>query len=160
MRRILSVSLSVVFLGLVLLTGPKLIAAQDATPSTPPGPEKQVLGSGVSAVAPDRTLLLQRRTFAPGSDSGAHPAPGPVVLTVESGSIVFEVQDGAALLTRAGASSQETIAAGTEATLQPGDSVFYDQGVVHELYNEGSEPAVTLEARLNPTDAAAATPTR
>src|SRR5437868_2364602 len=100
MRRILSVSLFAVVLGLVLVVGPQFVAAQNATPSTPPGPEKQLLGSGVSAVAPDRTLILQRRTFAPGSDSGSHAAPGPVVLTVESGSVVFEVQDGAALLTR------------------------------------------------------------
>jgi quercetin dioxygenase-like cupin family protein len=160
MSRIVGIGLTVMFLGLAVATGPRLIAAQEGTP--PPsaaGVQKEVLGQGQSAVAPDRVLLLQRRTFAPGSDSGAHPAPGPVVLYVDSGAVVFAVKDGAATVTRAGSTKSETIAAGSEATLQTGDSVSYDQGVVHDVRNDGADQAVTLEARLNPTQTAAATPT-
>ena len=56
---------------------------------------KEILGQGASAVAPDRDLILQRRTFAPGADSGAQPAPCPVALFVDSGSVEFTVVDGA-----------------------------------------------------------------
>jgi quercetin dioxygenase-like cupin family protein len=162
MRRIFGLGAIVAFLGLALVAGPRLISAQEGTPTAAPstGVTKVELGRGSSAVAPDRVLILQQRTFAPGADSGAHPAPGPVVLSVSSGRVVFSVVDGAALLTRAGASTQETIAAGAEATLQTGDFVFYDQGVVHDVRNDGTDPAVTLEARLNPAETAAtATPT-
>jgi quercetin dioxygenase-like cupin family protein len=135
-------------------------ALEDATPVPSAGIERERLGQGESAAAPGRVLLLARRTFAPGADSGAHPADGPVVLYVESGAVAFEVEDGAALVTRAGATSTETVAAGDEVTLNAGDEVFYDEGVVHDVYNEGSVPAVTIEARLNPSvDAAMATPT-
>ncbi|HEY7035468.1 MAG TPA: cupin domain-containing protein [Thermomicrobiales bacterium] len=161
MRRILGIGTLVLLIGMMLVAGTRTIAAQEATPTAAAGGgvTKQELGRGQSAVAPGRDLILQERTFAPGGDSGAHPAPGPVVLSVASGEIDFYVVQGAALLTRAGATTQETLAAGSDTELKPGDSVFYDQGVVHQLINEGSEPAVTIEARLNPSEATAATPT-
>jgi quercetin dioxygenase-like cupin family protein len=118
--------------------------------------KKEVLGQGASAIAPDRVLLLQRRTFAPGSDSGAHPAPGPTVLYVDSGVVEFKVSEGAALVTRHGSTVSETVAAGDEVDLAQGDAIFYDQGVVHDVTNSYDAPAVTLEARLNPNEAAAA----
>ena len=40
-------------------------ATPAATDAAPIG--KEILGQGASAIAPDRVLLLQRRTFAPGS---------------------------------------------------------------------------------------------
>src|SRR4051794_21783334 len=121
--------------------------------------QKEVLGQGMSAVAPDRLLLLQRRTFAPGSDSGAHPAPGPTVLYVDSGVVNFGVSDGAALLTRHGSTTTETVAAGDTVEMGLGDAIFYDEGVVHDVANSSAEPAVTLEARFNPKEAPApATP--
>jgi quercetin dioxygenase-like cupin family protein len=134
-----------------------------AASATPPAANttavaKEVLGQGVSAVAPDRVLLLQRRTFAPGSDSGAHPAPGPTVLYVDSGEVEFAVAEGAALLTRQGASEATPVAAGDQVELGQGDAVFYDAGVVHDVANPYGDPAVTLEARLNPAEASPATP--
>lgn len=146
--------------GTALAAGSHMVGAQGtATPSPDSGITKETLGQTTSAVAPDRVLLLARRTFAPGADSGAHPAPGPVVLYVESGEVAFEVVDGAALVTRAGSTTEETVNTGEEVTLDTGDEVSYDQGVVHDVYNEGSVPAVTLESRLNPsTPAATATP--
>jgi quercetin dioxygenase-like cupin family protein len=151
----------VVLLSAILMAGRGLVSAQEATPTaaTGGGVTKHELGRGQSAVAPGRDLILQQRTFAPGGDSGAHPAPGPVVLSVASGEIDFYVIQGAALLTRSGASTEQTLAAGSDTKLKTGDSVFYDQGVVHQLINKGSEPAVTLEARLNPSATAVATPT-
>ena len=130
-----------------------------AAAAAPAAVVKEVLGQGTSAVAPDRVLLLQRRTFAPGSDSGAHPAPGPTVLSVADGTVEFSVSKGAALLTHSGTSDRQTVAAGTAAELHPGDAVFYDQGVVPDVANRGTDPATTLEARLNPVDGTPATPT-
>jgi quercetin dioxygenase-like cupin family protein len=121
--------------------------------------KKEVLGQGTSAISPDRVLLLQRRTFAPGSDSGAHPAPGPTVLYVDTGVVEFTVTDGAALLTRHGSTTSESVASGDTVDLGEGDAVFYDQGVVHDVANTAVDPAVTLESRFNPQEApAAATP--
>jgi quercetin dioxygenase-like cupin family protein len=127
-------------------------SAAPATPQASPTSAigKEILGQGASAVAPDRVLLLQRRTFAPGSDSGAHPAPGPTVLYVDSGTVEFAVEEGAALVTRHGASEQAPVTAGNEVDLAAGDAVFYDAGVVHDVANTYNDPAVTLEARLNP----------
>jgi quercetin dioxygenase-like cupin family protein len=129
-----------------------------ATPQTPSSTAiaKEILGQGASAVAPDRVLLLQRRTFAPGSDSGAHPAAGPTVLFVDSGTVEFAVDEGAALLTRRGATEPEPVAAGDEVDLEQGDAIFYDEGVVHDVTNAYDDPAVTLEARLNPPEMPAA----
>ncbi len=120
---------------------------------------KEILGQGAAAVAPDRVLILQRRTFAPGSDSGSHPAPGPTVLYVDSGAIEFGVDEGAALLTRQGETAPQEIAAGDRIALNAGDFVFYDEGVIHDVANPNADPAVTLESRLNPAEAAPATPT-
>jgi quercetin dioxygenase-like cupin family protein len=162
MRVKVALTIFAAFLGLSLTVGPGLIAAQEGTPTAAPGDGVTTveLGRGTSAVAPDRILILQQRTFAPGGDSGAHPAAGPVVLSVRSGEIVFAVVEGAAQVSRAGTTQPETIAAGSEATLEAGDSVFYDEGVVHDVRNDDEYPAVTLEARLNPAaENAPATPT-
>ena len=127
-----------------------LAGAATPQPTDTTGVAKEILGQGASAVAPDRVLLLQRRTFAADSDSGAHPAAGPTVLFVDSGTVEFTVDDGTALLTRRGASEQEPVAAGNHVELEQGDAVFYDEGVVHDVANAYDDPAVTLEARLNP----------
>ncbi len=156
MNRRIIVAMSACLLIAILLLGlPSIGIAQTATPAAAQV-KKETLGQGQTAVAPDRTLLLARRTFPAGSDSGAHPAPGPVVLYVESGTLTFSVTQGAALVTHKGGTAAETISAGANVTLNAGDVVTYDQGVVHDVRNDGTEPAVTLESRLNPT--AAATP--
>jgi quercetin dioxygenase-like cupin family protein len=155
---LLAGSMLTTLVALMTFAGAGLIRAEDGTPTPAAEIKREALTQGQSAVAPDRTLLLQRRTFAPGSDSGVHPAPGPVSLYVDSGTIEFTVTEGSALVTRAGATEQETIDAGETVTLNAGDAVFYDQGVQHQVVNTSAEPAVTLEARLNPTDQGASTP--
>ncbi len=153
---ILSVAIvAMTTVGVVWIGSPHTSAQGATTPAAAAGIAKDLLGQGGSAVAPDRVLLLQRRTFAPGSDSGAHPAPGPTVLYVDSGSVKFSVVKGAAIRWRDGKPDGATIAAGSSADLQPGDAVFYDQGVVHDVANPGASPAVTVEARLNPAPSAA-----
>lgn len=156
LRRIVVASLALVLLGVLIVAAPGMTRAQNSTPSAAAAVKKTALGQFESAVAPGRTLLLQERTFPAGSDSGAHPAPGPVVLYVESGTVTFSVIDGAAMVTKSGSTAAQTLAAGNSVQLSAGDAVTYDQGVVHDVKNTGTETAVTIEARLNPT--AAATP--
>lgn len=161
MRKMIAIGSMVMAIAAAMLAfGPAVIGRDQGTPAAGASAvKKETLGKGESAAAPGRTLLLARRTFAPGADSGAHPAPGPTVLYVDAGTVDFKVVDGAATVTRAGGGG-EMIAAGSDSMLQTGDAVFYDQGVVHQVVNTGSEPAVTLESRLNPVDqgAPAATP--
>src|SRR5215211_1086728 len=146
MHRTLGFGVVVASFVVLLGIGSQIVVAQEATPAASgEGVVKTELGRG-------------RRTVAPGASSGAHPAAGPVVLSVASGEVAFTVVDGAALITRAGATTQENLAAGSEADLYPGDSVFYDEGVVHIVSNEGTTPAVTIEARLNPSDATTTAP--
>jgi quercetin dioxygenase-like cupin family protein len=155
------IALSLGFFAAALMVFMQLISPGSAgattnMTSTPAAGEvqKTTLGQTGSASAPGRTLILQQRTFAPGSDSGAHPAPGPVVLFVQSGSITFRVDEGAAIVTRA-TGEQQQVMAGQTVTLNEYDVVTYDEGVVHDVANPGSEPAVTLESRLNPTESPA-----
>jgi quercetin dioxygenase-like cupin family protein len=157
-RKFALISLFALLVSALVLASPGSGRAQTATPGAGAAIKKETLGQFESAVAPGRTLLLARRTFPAGSDAGAHPAPGPVVLYVESGTVVFKVIKGETMVTHSGSTTAEAIAAGSQATLAAGDVVTYDQGVVHDVVNESSEPAVTIESRLNPT-AAPATPT-
>lgn len=156
-RMLMAAAMLAGLVGMLLAYGPALRGSAAA----PAEIKKETLGQTQSAVAPGRTLLLARRTFAPGADSGAHPAPGPTVLFVESGAVEFSVVQGGALVTRSGSTAEELLAAGAKTTLKAGDAVTYDEGVIHEVIDSGTGPAVTLESRLNPTAAAtpAATPT-
>lgn len=147
-------TLVIVGMGIASQRGVAPVRAQAASPAI----EKAVLGQGVSALDPERVLLLQRRTFAPGSDSGAHPAPGPTVLYVDSGTIEFGIDQGAALVTRKGKTEATAIAEGERVALDAGDAVFYDEGVVHNVANPNTDPGVTLEARFNPNEETPATP--
>jgi uncharacterized RmlC-like cupin family protein len=154
MPKYLALLFAVVALAGMLAGVPRsVVEASTPTAADASAITKEMLGQGASAVAPDRILLLQRRTFAPGSDSGVHPAPGPAVLYVESGEVAFNVAKGAALLTRAGSTTPEAVAAGSGVTMAQGDAIFYDEGVEHQLVNGSADPAVTLEARLNPAEA-------
>lgn len=153
MRKYLTLLVAVVALAAMIAGVPRTVAEASTPTAADAGAiTKEMLGQGASAVAPDRILLLQRRTFAPGSDSGVHPAPGPAVLYVESGAVAFKVTEGAALLTRQGSTTPETVAAGSEVNMEQGDAIFYDEGVGHQLVNNTAGPAVTLEARLNPAE--------
>ncbi len=147
-----------ILLGLMLW--PLMSAAQSSTSVANPDVVRDVLGQIDSSISPGRTLLLAERSFPAGSDSGFHPAPGPVVLYISAGTVVYSVQEGVALYTPAGSTETQPILPGQSMTVSAGDTVTYDEGVIHDLRNESSETAVTIEARLNPVAAPtpAATP--
>lgn len=140
----------ILLLGTALSAIPAIAAAQGKPAAAATGITQVTLGKDATAVAPGRNLLLNQRTFAPGADSGAHPAPGPVVLYVQDGYVGFKVVQGEATVTWGSTGKAEPVMAGSEVKLMPGDEVSYDQGVVHEVRNIGVTNAITIEARLNP----------
>lgn len=148
--------LLILVVGLALV--PAAIAAGQATSAAAPqtaGVGGGPLGSGVPDAAPDHVLWLRRGTFEPGGFVGLHHHPGALVLAVESGSLVYTVYEGEAVVTRAGTAATpgptERLGPGTEAVLTAGDAVF-EQGVVHTTRNDGSEPATVLIAALARAD--------
>ncbi len=109
------------------------------------------LGHGLPTAADGQELTLLRVTFAPGGSIGGHVHPGALTLSIESGALVYAVVEGEAEVQRAAVDGTpvpaESLTAGQETTLNPGDWVF-EQGIVHTARNDGAEPAVVLVAGL------------
>jgi quercetin dioxygenase-like cupin family protein len=151
---------------LVLGTG-VLVRAQEATP-TPAAPKlpgmATLLGRGLPAAAPGYALILQRVVYQPGDVVPPHVHPGAEAFYVESGTYGLTVLKGDAWVTRAIAATPtaahaaatppaaEQVPIGTEVTLNTGDSIFQDRGVVHTIRVVGDAPATLLLARLFATD--------
>jgi quercetin dioxygenase-like cupin family protein len=121
----------------------------------------ETLGRSPSAAAPGYVLLLSRLTFAPGGSIAMHTHPGDAVFYVESGTITWTTGTGSPLLTRAAAGAAiaagtptppETLVAGMDVVLEPGDSVFYDGQTSHEVRNDGAGEAVVLYSGLRAAD--------
>ena len=88
----------------------------------------------------------------PGATVAAHTHPGAIALCLESGSVDFGVTQGTATKTRAATAATpgaaETLAAGSETVLEPGDCLTFEAtGTVHTLHNPGG-PAVIWQAQL------------
>ncbi len=165
----LSKSLIVMTLALTL-GGASLLSlsgyAQEATPTPATGITTEVLGQGLPSDVPGTSLWLLRITFEPGAVAASHSHPGSTAFTIESGSIVFTLEEGAVTVNRAGSiatpTAAEEFSAGSEFTLNAGDTVFYEGDAVFSEVNEGSEPVVILVANLRgeqePARLPAATP--
>ena len=142
--------------------------AQDATPTpaAATGITTEVLGQGLPSDVPGASLWLMRITFEPGAVAASHSHPGSTVFTIESGSITFTVEAGSVTVNRAGSiatpTAAEEITAGSEVTLNAGDTVFYEGDAVFSEVNEGDVPVVILVANLRgegePARLPAATP--
>jgi quercetin dioxygenase-like cupin family protein len=131
--------------------------AQDATP--PPKPiSKIALASGMPVDAAGKLLLLERITIIPGAAIPTHTHPGSYAMYVDSGQFGFAVIKGEAQLLRAGSTTLETVAAGTEVILQPGDSIFEDHAV-HSARNAGDTDLILLTASLLAADQPGLQPT-
>lgn len=112
------------------------------------------LGSGEPEAAPGYLLSLRRGVFEPGGVVPLHHHPGALVLSIESGTLTYEVVEGEAVVSRAAVDGTpgptEQIGPGSSTTLTVGDAVF-EQGVVHVSRNDGHEPVVLLLAALATT---------
>ncbi len=151
MRRLVTLLIPTLLLGLVLAgpeaSGARQVSAQ-ATPTAPPlvGDVllRTTLADGLPA-APSLVRLL-RITLAPGAAVPMHSHPGPEMNVVESGTLTIEV-DGEAILTRAGAAAGPEAtppAAGQAFEMGAGDQITFLEGTPFSLRNEGDEPVVLL----------------
>lgn len=132
----------------VVCVGGGQVLAQAADPMA--GTTIETLGTFTPSVAGDSVLVLMRITMEPGTVIPAHQHPGAVVVVVEEGVYGTELLEGSGTLTRAGTTGEgasEVVSAGSEATLQPGDSFSYE-GAVHTMANPGDEPLVLLVSAL------------
>ena len=158
MRRV-PILLSVVAVVLfgVLAVGRSLsMRAQDATPAAAAvGVKTDVLGSGQPDAAPGQALSGRRNTFEPGGSIPAHMHPGALVLHVESGELTYTVIEGTVRVQRAATAGTpgptEEVGPGQETVLRAGDWLF-EQGVVHSVRNDGSDPTVVLNMALTAAD--------
>jgi mannose-6-phosphate isomerase-like protein (cupin superfamily) len=147
---------------LLTLVGTRVFSgvAQDATPThsmeaMPAGSVglKSVVLARISpAAVPGQELQLVRVEVAPGATVAPHTHPGAIVLCLESGSPVFGVVEGTVTLTHADTAATpeaaETVTAGAEVELRPGDCLTFDATqTVHTLRNPGG-PAVIWQAHL------------
>ena len=156
MRRILLtfVLLSSV-VGLGLLTGQGVPAAQEATPPAEAAPVTlEMLASAPAADAPGMLQVLARVTLAPGAVVPAHVHPGQLLVTVDSGTLGYTILgEGQSLRAGAGTpTAAEVIAPDTEATFGPGEWFVYEAYVAHMDRNPGNEPTVVLVSGLVAAD--------
>jgi len=137
---------------LISLAQPAL--AQDDEPLT--GTTVESLGAIEPVIIEGWNLVFLRITMEPGSEIDVHSHPGPVVLEVDSGVFVTEFVHGSGMVTRAAVNgtpaATEMADTGVEITLNPGDSVAYDQTEGHTMVNGADEPLVLLVSALLASD--------
>jgi quercetin dioxygenase-like cupin family protein len=151
----------VVLLGVLTLQAQSAAIAQEATPPAEEleGVTFESLGFGTAEELPAAPAVLQlfRVTLDPGASIPAEEgSPNIVLLYVESGSLTIQIES-PLQVTRAatieafatpGAVEEgadlgpEEVAAGTEVTLEAGDSVVLQFLGAGELRNDGDEPVV------------------
>jgi quercetin dioxygenase-like cupin family protein len=176
----LLVSLLVVLI-IGLVAGAPLGVGALAQEGTPPAGEEFEAPEGVGFVplgfgtaqelpAAPADLVLARFTLDPGAgfDIGEDD-PSVVLVYVESGAFTFRVEApmritraaSIAVFATPGADEgalpeAEEVAAGTEFTLEAGDSAVFPPNVPGEVRNDGTEPAVALLTLVGPPEAGAA----
>ncbi|MDQ3694677.1 MAG: hypothetical protein M3464_13775 [Chloroflexota bacterium] len=169
-----------VLLAALMLSGPLVgsAVAQEATPTAeefaPDGVRFDLLGISTATELPGvpADFVLVRFTIEPGAGFPIEEDDPSVALAyVESGALTARVEapihvTRAALIaafTTPGTAEEltgpEEVAAGTEFTLESGDSAFFPPNGEGEIRNDGEEPAVALVAIVAPPEEAAGTPT-
>jgi quercetin dioxygenase-like cupin family protein len=139
---------------LSILIAPGL-AAQEATPrpitvtELAPGFTVEVFAGAPSDRAPGQTVYLARFVIQPGAELFAHNHPGTTAIGVASGSLGWTLLEGTAHVARGAAAgatgpAEDLTEPGTEAILEPGDAIFYEDDVVHTARGAGDEETVVL----------------
>lgn len=148
------VAMMVVLFGALSLVLVQPAIAQDDDPLA--GTTVEALGGIEPAIIEGWNLVSLRITMEPDTEIAGHSHPGPVVLVVESGVFVTEFIHGSGTVTRAAVdgtpAATEMAETGVEITLNPGDSVAYDQTAGHTMANGGDEPLVLLVSALLAVD--------
>src|SRR5215217_9713585 len=133
------------------------ITAQETTPEAgielAPGVYAEVLAGVPSDRAEGQTVYLARFTFEPGQAIFPHSHPGTTLLSVVSGRFGWTLVQGTAYVIREAASGAsaptETLSEpGDDVILEPGDSIYYEDDVVHTARGAGEEPAIAVGSLL------------
>src|SRR6187200_437130 len=113
-----------------------------------PGFTAEVFAGAPSDRAPDQTVYLARFVIQPGSEIFPHSHPGTTVLGVESGTLGWTLLEGTAHVVRGAAAGntevEDVTEPGTEVILEVGDSIYYEDDVVHTARGAGDEATVVL----------------
>jgi quercetin dioxygenase-like cupin family protein len=111
-----------------------------------PGFTAEVFAGAPSDRAPDQTVYLARFVIQPGSEIFPHSHPGTTVLGVESGTLGWTLLEGTAHVVRGAAAGntevEDVTEPGTEVILDVGDSIYYEDDVVHTARGAGDEPTL------------------
>ena len=121
-----------------------------------PGFTAEVFAGAPSDRVPDHTVYVARFTIEPGSEIFPHRHPGTVVLGVASGTLGWTLLEGTAHVVRGAAAGntgpvEDVTEPGTEVILEVGDSIYYDDDVVHTARGAGDETTVVLGSLVFPT---------
>ena len=149
MKRFNVAAVALVIVG-ALVFAPR-IAAQDAIPPAgvelAPGVYAEVLAGVPSDRAEGQTLYSARFTFEPGQGIFPHSHPGTTDLSVVSGRLGWTLVQGTAYVIRGAASGAtditETLSeSGDDVILEPGDTIYYEDDVIHTARGASDEPTV------------------
>jgi hypothetical protein len=125
--------------------------------STSNGISRDELGEAAPANGPGQELSLQRVTIAPGAKLPQHFHQGTQVAHIRSGVLTYDIESGAATVTRANGTT-ETVDAPATIKLRSGDGLIETQGLVHFGSNQGTRPVVIEIAALLQSGAPLSTP--
>jgi quercetin dioxygenase-like cupin family protein/ketosteroid isomerase-like protein len=91
---------------------------------------------------------MARLTFPTGSGIDELLSAGPTWLVVEAGSVAVQIANGGRILRADGDDEMVAFGAGLAAVLQQGDTAIVPAGVRHNVFQQGTEPAVVLGVTL------------
>jgi hypothetical protein len=170
MLRRLSLILVALLVSVAVCTGTPLVHAQDATPAADTGVPEGItfdvldLGTVEAFPAGPATVTLFRLHVEPGAGIVFPPEPGLGLHVVESGALTIRDFSADVVVTRAAPAgsdapgTRETLPAGEETILNPGDSFVFPPDIPGEWRNDGQETAVFTVVLIDPVSAATPTP--
>ena len=136
-----------------LLIATSSVSGEIPSPQPIAGVSGGAIGEGNPSVAADHTLSLRRAVFEPNGYVSMHHHPGALILYVESGELSYKIEEGEVEVVRAGTVGEgtppptESYGPGDTLVLGAGDWLF-EEGVIHDARNTGSEPAVVWLSAL------------
>lgn len=137
---------------LPVMDGGRVLDAPGITVTPLGSPERM----RAAQLSPGRVMVtLERVMVAQGASLPPLPAAGPVLLTVEEGSLGL-IPIGELAWVRSPAARQEAVIPGSEAVLSGGDTAFWDAGAV-ALLRGGETAGVGLLLAIRPAEGGEAT---
>src|SRR5215217_7240284 len=162
MPRWLSLVLVPILVSIAVCTSGLLVHAQDATPPADTGEPEGItfdvldLGTVDAFPAGPARITLFRLRVEPGAGLTFPPEPGLGLHVVESGALTIRDFSADVVVTRAAPAgsdapgTRETLPAGEETILNPGDSFVFPPDIPGEWRNDGQETAVFTVVLIDP----------